>query len=525
MTKLQLNEADVLDFLGAGVNTSDTTHPDDPISKANIRVTLDQLRPYDRNPRQSRNPKFDSILASIEARGLDHTPNISRRNPDDKYYLIIDGGNTRLEILNILYNKYNDLAKAAKTDEERLSLAEKAQSFFIINCVFKPWKSESSTLAGHMSENEERGDTLFIEKALAVREFRQIYEEEDRVEAEKRGDKFRGKPITIRALAERISAQGWTVSHTHISRFEYAANHLLPVVPTALWAGSGQPLIINLRRLEKAYAAFWATTDIGRDNPQPLMNLFFKTLASFDDDSIDLDGFSRALNLSLGEQLNLPAQSISAEIQARMAGVTPTTADLTTMSPAVPSGLATDTEKNSPGTTKPSPQKLPAKSKTRDSGGPDTTPASTPMTPGDIQEAIIGVAVRLASRYQLMIDRSDRSKPSNGCDWIIVHPLSTMDAPPGNPDHRAAVWWALFRLSRTYRQIPNVHSIFLDTFSRYLSDDISVTDVMLQLFEYENDLPDEDREHLQTIATLIRQGSETSVNKNDQGDRINGRTA
>ncbi|MCF6256207.1 MAG: ParB N-terminal domain-containing protein [Gammaproteobacteria bacterium] len=516
MTKL--NEAEVLDFLDVGVNTSETTHPGDPIGKARIRVTLDQLRPYDRNPRQSRNPKFDSILASIEARGLDHPPNISRRNPGDKYYLIIDGGNTRLEILNILYDKYKKLAKTAKTDEERQTLLEKAQSFHVIDCTFKPWKSESSTLTGHMAENEERGDTLFIEKALAVQTLRQIYEEEDRLKAEAQSKELKDKPLTIRALAERITTQGWTVSHSHISRFEYAAHQLLPVVPTALWAGAGGPLIKALRRLEKAYSTFWASTDMGRDNPQHLLDLFFKTLTEFDDVSIDIDGFSRALDCTLADTLSLPVQTISAEIQAVMAGIktaptvsSPTLTMPTTTSPesAVKNSSPGKKDESTRTPSKPSTKKAGADSSPHDHDSPET-----------LQESIISTALKLAVRYGLMIDRTDRSKASNGCDWFIVHPLKAMDAPPGNSDHRAAVWWALFRLSRTYRQIPNVHNIFIDTFSQYLVDDTSVTDVTLLLYEYEDDLPEEDQEYLQTIQALIQQGSElTGVRqKSHQGD-------
>ncbi len=190
-----------------------------------LRVTLDQLRPYDRFPRQSRNPKFDSLLASIEERGLNCPLNIARR-PGESHYLIIDGGKTRLEILDILFIKYRALADAAESEAVRQRLLAKARSFFEITCTFKPWTSESSTLASHMSVNEARGDMSFIEKALAVREFRRLYEEEDRAAAEARGEDWHGKPLTVRALAERITAQGWRVSHTQVSRFEYAAERL-----------------------------------------------------------------------------------------------------------------------------------------------------------------------------------------------------------------------------------------------------------------------------------------------------------
>ena len=180
-------------------------------------MTLAQLRPYDRNPRQSRNPKFDSILASIESRGLDHPPNISRRHATDEHYLIIDGGNTRLEILNLLFDKYRRLAEQATTAAARQAHQETARSFQVLDCIFKPWRSESDTLAGHMSENEERGDTL------------------------------------------RITAQGWTLSNSYLSRLEYAANQLLPVIPNALWAGAGGPWLCRVSIL-------WAELQLAKDS-------------------------------------------------------------------------------------------------------------------------------------------------------------------------------------------------------------------------------------------------------------------
>jgi ParB family protein of integrating conjugative element (PFGI_1 class) len=61
-------------------------------------VTLDQLRPYDHDPRMKRNPAYEEIKASIRERGLDAAPAITRR-PGEAHYIIRNGGNTRLAIL------------------------------------------------------------------------------------------------------------------------------------------------------------------------------------------------------------------------------------------------------------------------------------------------------------------------------------------------------------------------------------------------------------------------------------------
>lgn len=42
----------------------------DPIADTPMVVTLDQLRPYDHDPRKKRNPAYEEIKASIRERGL-----------------------------------------------------------------------------------------------------------------------------------------------------------------------------------------------------------------------------------------------------------------------------------------------------------------------------------------------------------------------------------------------------------------------------------------------------------------------
>jgi hypothetical protein len=51
----------------------------DPIADTPMVVTLDQLRPYDHDPRVTRNPVYEDIKASIRERGLDAPPAITRR--------------------------------------------------------------------------------------------------------------------------------------------------------------------------------------------------------------------------------------------------------------------------------------------------------------------------------------------------------------------------------------------------------------------------------------------------------------
>ncbi|EKK5270378.1 ParB N-terminal domain-containing protein [Cronobacter dublinensis] len=66
-----------------------------------ITLPLKDLRPFDMNPRLTRNPDYEEIKASVRLRGLDHPPHITQR-PGELFYIIANGGNTRLAVLNEL---------------------------------------------------------------------------------------------------------------------------------------------------------------------------------------------------------------------------------------------------------------------------------------------------------------------------------------------------------------------------------------------------------------------------------------
>src|SRR3546814_14691387 len=93
-------------------------------------VTLEQLRPYEHNPRFIRNPLYDDIKASIRERGLDQPPPITRR-PGAAYFIIRNGGTTRLASLGELWQATRD------------------ERFFRIHSLFRPWTDEISAHLGH----------------------------------------------------------------------------------------------------------------------------------------------------------------------------------------------------------------------------------------------------------------------------------------------------------------------------------------------------------------------------------------
>jgi len=225
----------------------------DPIADTPMVVTLDQLRPYELNPRVTRNPLYDDIKVSIRERGLDAPPPITRR-PGADHYIIRNGGNTRLAILRELWSETRD------------------ERFFRIPCLFRPWpeRGEIVSLTGHLAENELHGGLTFIERALGVEKARELYEQEA------------GKPLSQSELARRLAADGYPVPQPRISRMQEAVRHLLPAIPTVLYAGLGRPQVEKLVALRRAGLRLWEKRLAGKRAQADFAELFQDVLSMFD---------------------------------------------------------------------------------------------------------------------------------------------------------------------------------------------------------------------------------------------------
>jgi len=197
----------------------------DPLTDTPMLVTLEQLRPYEHNPRFIRNPLYDDIKASIRERGLDQPPPITRR-PGETYFIIRNGGNTRLAILGDLWQETRD------------------ERFFRIHCLFRPWSNELTALLGHLAESDLHGQLTFIERALAVAKLKTMLEAD-------------GAVLSQRELARRLAAGGYPISQSHISRMLDTLEHLLPAIPQTLYAGLGKPQIERLIALRSQAERTW----------------------------------------------------------------------------------------------------------------------------------------------------------------------------------------------------------------------------------------------------------------------------
>ncbi|WP_020406846.1 ParB family protein [Hahella ganghwensis] len=293
-----------------------------------VEVTLDEVIPSRLNPRKKENPLYEEIKESIRNKGLDHVPNITKEDPSDPQWQIADGGNTRLKILNELYREYRQLAKETDDIPTKIEYEERAKSYYKFKARPVPWTGPIGGIIGHMVENELRGDTAFIEKALAAQELQVLFEQKCRGDEWEQYKKFgikkrleEGQSISARKLADLITAEGWPMQAPNLTRFLYAANELIHLIPTALWEGIGHDSVIKLRKLGADFKTLLKHY-IGEEQCNEIHSAFWSdALSSHDAPVLDWNGIQNHLVTLLADYVHQDSDVIASEFQSILAGV------------------------------------------------------------------------------------------------------------------------------------------------------------------------------------------------------------
>ncbi|EBF8299863.1 ParB family protein [Salmonella enterica] len=195
-------------------------------------VALDQLRAFDLNPRITRNPNYDEIKESIRYRGLEHPPQITQR-PGEPFYIIANGGNTRLAILNDLWLETHD------------------KKYWNIACHFRKWRTDQSIeegnlqcLMGHLIEDGMKGELTFIERALGI---------QNAINLHQSINKECSQNETVKMLAQ----EGYPLSQTLLSVMSATIKLLFPYISDLLYSGLSRTSIEKLLTLRSSTEKFW----------------------------------------------------------------------------------------------------------------------------------------------------------------------------------------------------------------------------------------------------------------------------
>ena len=178
-----------------GNNARDLAGQVDPRAESQIELAVDEIQPYEHNPRRATNAKFDDIKESIRTSGLRSPLTVTRR-PGESHFIVEAGGNTRLLALRQLW---------AETRDPR---------FRKLVVLFRPWRSESHVLTAHLIENEQRGEMTFWDKACGIVALKA------RLEAEQ------GRTLTLRPLEDALHALGLAVNTATLGLHLFATERL-----------------------------------------------------------------------------------------------------------------------------------------------------------------------------------------------------------------------------------------------------------------------------------------------------------
>ena len=187
--------AESLQVGNPGNNARDLAGQSDPRTESQIELAIEEIRPYENNPRRAANAKFEDIKESIRTSGLRSPLTVTRR-PAESHFIVEAGGNTRLLALRQLWVETRD------------------PRFRKLMVLFRPWRSESHVLTAHLIENEQRGEMTFWDKASGIVALKSSLEAEQ------------GRALTLRPLEDALHALGLSVNTATLGLHLFATERL-----------------------------------------------------------------------------------------------------------------------------------------------------------------------------------------------------------------------------------------------------------------------------------------------------------
>jgi|GEM_PF-5330175 len=253
------------------------------------QLGIEEIQAYPDNPRTQPNPMYAELKESFRAGGIESVVLQVTKCPGDSLYTVSNGANTRLKIIQELWEETQDMR------------------FRAVRCVIQRFESNEHMLATAVAENNQRGDLCFWDSAAAIVKFR------------KRLALASGADLSLRDFVEKAKEYRLSLSIANVSMYEFAvrtfghlefSQHLSYKMTQKL-----QPLWSGIDRLEKLSARDAATPieellqaldqqwygTVGIDFDQLLKELNLVTSTAF---GLSLSEFPKALELSKDRSLS-----------------------------------------------------------------------------------------------------------------------------------------------------------------------------------------------------------------------------
>lgn len=264
--------------------------PIEPAFEGSLHIPLVHIHHFENNPRLQENPEYEAIKESIAQKGLTQTLQVTKR-PQDDFYVLRSGGNTRLKALNALYDE-----AVAQGDKEGM------KKYGLVQVMYHPYTNEIDMLAMHVEENNVRGAMHFIDNAIAFDEAIKLIESERK---SKMGESY--APLAMSAIADELKAKGFSITRQRLSAFAFA-NEIKDYFPKAFASNMGRPMVETIRR-EINVLKEWIAAKNYKEIEADTVEQFLKILKQFDQEDMNASKFDdiyvdaiAALGDEIGEQ-------------------------------------------------------------------------------------------------------------------------------------------------------------------------------------------------------------------------------
>lgn len=196
--------------------------PGETYDEAFQRLPVMQIRPYDNNPRVRANPSYRELKESIRSTQAKNVVLTITKRPGDAQYMCAAGGNTTLTAVQDLWQETKDPV------------------FETVKTLFTKWTGEINVIIAHLSENENRSDICFWDKANAIVDLKARVEQE-------RAESF----IPIERFIQLMAEGGLNSNTTTVRAYFFATEQLRPIGQwlTLPATKAIQPRLNQIRRL------------------------------------------------------------------------------------------------------------------------------------------------------------------------------------------------------------------------------------------------------------------------------------
>lgn len=242
----------------------------DSVELTEEHILLDELQPLPYASRETQKQDFEDLYESIKEEGLKQ-PFVVARPPDSEDYVLIAGGNSRLEIV------------------QRLHGESRGSQFTEVPCVVVLWPGISSAKLSHLITNDVLHNASFIERAKAILNF-----------IDSNSDLPIDRSTSDRGVSKYFKDHGFPLYRTTYAAMKYAVDHLDKYLPLSLAASLSALDVKHIQKLESELKHTWR---VAGKSESEFNEMFAEIASSCDHEDLDYETLHSVLTEDMAREL------------------------------------------------------------------------------------------------------------------------------------------------------------------------------------------------------------------------------